>query len=94
MSSGVKPDTVKIGFWKALTLPVTIKRAARVAVLVGTVLIAINQGDNILLGDWPPFWKVILTYFVPYSVSSYSSAAFLSDLCRRNPLIPIKDLLQ
>ncbi|GAB5486697.1 MAG: hypothetical protein Pars2KO_02670 [Parasphingorhabdus sp.] len=49
-------------------------RALKVATLVGTILILINQGDQILAGNMPPFWKVLLTYLVPYLVSSYAGA--------------------
>ena len=52
-------------------------RALRVALLVGTVLIAINHGDRILNGSVAQldFLKMILTYFVPYGVSTFSSVA-------------------
>ncbi|MEM8799232.1 MAG: nitrate/nitrite transporter NrtS [Pseudomonadota bacterium] len=66
----------KPSFWREVRDPETVKRALRVAAIVGTILIAINQGDAILAGVMPPIWKIILTYCVPYSVSSYSAAAF------------------
>jgi hypothetical protein len=52
------------------------KTAVRIAVIVGTLLVIINYGDRIFLGsmhsnDW---FKVFLTYMVPFFVSSYSSA--------------------
>ena len=52
-------------------------RALRVALLVGTVLIAINHGDRILNSSVAQldFLKKILTYFVPYGVSTFSSVA-------------------
>ncbi len=52
-------------------------RALRVALLVGTVLIAINHGDRILNGSVAQldFLKMFLTYFVPYGVSTFSSVA-------------------
>ncbi len=52
-------------------------RACKVCGVVGTLLVAINQGDAILAGlpiDWG---KLILTYFVPYGVSTYSAVAAL-----------------
>ncbi|MEP2989744.1 MAG: nitrate/nitrite transporter NrtS [Parasphingorhabdus sp.] len=49
-------------------------RALKVAIVVGTVLTAINQGDQILSGNIPPVWKVLLTYLVPYLVSSFAGA--------------------
>lgn len=54
----------------------TVSTAIRVALVVGTLLIAINYGDKILAGSLTPAdWiKMFLTYCVPYCVSSYSSA--------------------
>ena len=49
-------------------------RALKVAFTVGTILTLINQGDQILAGIIPPLWKVLLTYLVPYLVSSYAGA--------------------
>jgi hypothetical protein len=52
-------------------------RALRVAVLVGTILVAINQGDVLLSGTLAPevIGKIVLTYCVPYAVSTYASVA-------------------
>ena len=50
-----------------------------VAVVIGSLLNAINQGPEILSGHWPVWWKLVLTYFVPFAVASYGSyAAFRS----------------
>lgn len=68
-----------MSFGAALTAPVTVKRALKVCAIVGTILVAINHGDVIAAGGAPPVWKIILTYLVPYSVSSYSPAAFIAD---------------
>ncbi|SMF00407.1 hypothetical protein SAMN02745866_00036 [Alteromonadaceae bacterium Bs31] len=51
------------------------RRSIKIALLVGTLLAAINYGDKILTGsmlatDWI---KLILTYFVPYAVATYSA---------------------
>ncbi len=57
----------------------TVKRAVVVGLVVGTLLCLINQWQAIVLGTVPVDWlKVVLTYFVPYAVSSYSTAASLS----------------
>ena len=49
--------------------------ALKVALVVGTALNALNQGDRLLQGwemvDWR---KALLTYLVPYLVSTYSAA--------------------
>lgn len=58
----------------------SVRRSLLVALVIGTVLNAINQGPEIFSGHWPVWWKLILTYFVPFAVASYGSyAAFLSD---------------
>lgn len=56
------------------THPQVIKRAFIVALIVGSLLNIINQGDN-FLSQTVVWWKVILTYMVPFCVSTYSSAA-------------------
>lgn len=52
-------------------------RGLKVGAIVGTVLVAINQGDQPRDGELPPqtVWKVLLTYLVPYCVSTYASVA-------------------
>ena len=66
----------KPSFWRAAREEATVRRALKVAAIVGTILIAINQGDALLAGEIPPLWKILLTYCVPYSVSTYSAASF------------------
>ncbi|MEM6899140.1 MAG: nitrate/nitrite transporter NrtS [Pseudomonadota bacterium] len=66
----------KGAFWRAAVQKDIVVRALRVAAIVGTILILINQIDVLLAGTLPPVWKILLTYCVPYSVSTYSAAAF------------------
>ena len=47
--------------------------ALRVALVVGTVLNVINQGDALLSGGPIVWWKLGLTYVVPYCVSTYGA---------------------
>jgi len=54
--------------------PGVVKRAIIVALIVGTLLNLINQGNHFFTGT-VVWWKLILTYLVPYCVSSYSSAS-------------------
>jgi len=57
----------------------TVALSVRVALVVGTVLAAINYGDRILLrGDMRPLdWvKLAVTYFVPYCVATYGAARY------------------
>ena len=51
----------------------TPKKAIFTSLVVGTLLTAINQGDVILSGLAPPAWKVILTYFIPYCVTTWGA---------------------
>jgi hypothetical protein len=51
------------------------RRSLFAAMVVGTVLNLINQGDA-LLGAVPINWfKIILTYCVPYAVSTYGAVS-------------------
>lgn len=56
-------------------IPATMSRAARLALVVGPVLVLINQGDTILAGHAPNWFKVALTLMVPYCVSTWTSVA-------------------
>jgi len=53
----------------------TIVRAAiRIALVVGTILNLINQGDRLFSGLPLSWLHVGLNYLVPYCVASYSAA--------------------
>ena len=51
----------------------TPKKAFFTACVVGTVLTAINHGDSIIVGEFPSFLKVSLTYCVPFCVTTWGS---------------------
>lgn len=52
----------------------TPRKAFLTALVVGTILTAINHGDSIVIhGDWPPLLKVLLTYCVPYCVTTWGA---------------------
>ena len=51
----------------------TPKKAFLTALVVGTILTAINHGDTIILGEWPPVLKMFLTYCVPYCVTTWGA---------------------
>ena len=55
------------------------RRSLIVALVVGTILNAINQGDALLGSGEIVLWKLLLTYFVPFAVASYGSYAALRD---------------
>jgi hypothetical protein len=52
-------------------------RGLKTGLFVGTILVAINQGDMILSGqlDASAAWKIPLTYLVPYCVATYGAVA-------------------
>ena len=50
----------------------TLRRSGLIALAVGTLLTAINQGDVLLAGHWTAglLWKIPLTYAVPFVVAT------------------------
>lgn len=64
-----------------------VRRGLKFAVVVGTLLIAINHGDAILSGELTGtnYLKMGLTVVVPYMVSVFSSVSALSDRARDCP---------
>lgn len=86
-SSSLADARKPIGFFRALMDPVAVKRALQVGAVVGTILVAINHGDAILKGEMPSILKMMLTYCVPYCVSSYSTAMFMVELSRKSASI-------
>lgn len=59
------------------TRPTVVRSSLIVAVVVGTILNVINQGDA-LFGDKPlVVWKLLLTFAVPYCVSTYGAVMAL-----------------
>lgn len=50
-----------------------VRRSLAVAVVVGTILNFINQGDALIAGAGLVVWKIVLTYMVPYCVATYGA---------------------
>ncbi|MDC3170025.1 nitrate/nitrite transporter NrtS [Paracoccaceae bacterium] len=52
-----------------------IKRAIKIALIVGCILALINHGDRIIFQDMQSvdWFKILLTFCVPYCVSTISS---------------------
>jgi hypothetical protein len=52
-----------------------LRRSLTVALVVGTVLTFLNQGDTIFAGNWKTqlYWKVPLTYCVPFLVATFGA---------------------
>jgi hypothetical protein len=51
-------------------------RCACVALVVGTILNLINQGDAIFGAASINWTKIVLTYLVPYAVSTYGTVSY------------------
>jgi hypothetical protein len=51
-------------------------RSGCAAIVVGTILNLINQGDAILEAASLNWIKIVLTYFVPYAVSTYGAVSY------------------
>ncbi len=52
-----------------------LKRSIIAALVVGTILTLLNQGDVLISGSWNNalYWKIPLTYCVPLLVASYGA---------------------
>jgi len=55
----------------------TIARSLKVALIVGTALNIINQGDALMNDEHVNIFKCLLTYTVPYCVATYGAVAAL-----------------
>ena len=62
--------------WRCAVSDGVPRRSFYVAVMVGTILNLINQGDALLAGTSINWTKIALTYVVPYLVSTYGAVSF------------------
>ena len=58
-----------------------VRRAIKVSLVVGTLLVIINHAPALWRGDFNPFrmFQMGLTYIVPYCVATWSSVAALLE---------------
>jgi hypothetical protein len=68
-------------FLRLASAPSVVRRALLYAVVVGSLLIAINHGDAVLSGEITSgrLLKMGLTVLVPYAVSTLSSVSALRE---------------
>ena len=52
------------------------RRSLWVALVVGTILNLINQGDVLVAGARPNILKLVLTFAVPYVVATYGAVSY------------------
>jgi hypothetical protein len=52
-----------------------LRRSLSVALVVGTVLTILNQGDTLFAGEWKSalYWKIPLTFCVPFLVATFGA---------------------
>lgn len=65
--------------------PTVVRRALKTALIVGTILIAINHGDALIKGQLTieRLLKMGLTVLVPYLVSTTSSVGAIREMRTR-----------
>ena len=72
------PKMFDHAFQRALRPPI-LNRSVKIAVVVGTLLNLINQGDR-LFGAGDINWiKLVLTFLVPFCVATFGAWAALRD---------------
>lgn len=79
------PSSASVAEWCRLACTGSVvRRGLKFAVVVGTVLIAINHGDVILAGELTRanYFKMALTVVVPYMVSVLSSVGAMANETR------------
>ena len=62
-------------YWRLSVSDGVPRRSLKVALVVGVVLNLINQGPTIFAGLEPVWWKVGLTFVVPYLVATYGAVS-------------------
>ena len=68
MKKTATPDFFQLAFGNG-----TPKKALMTALVVGTILTTINHGDFILRGESINFYKIMLTYCVPFCVTTWGA---------------------
>lgn len=59
------------------------RRSFFLAVIVGTILNLINQGDAVFGPGHVNLIKIVLTYAVPYCVATYGAVSYRVSVARR-----------
>lgn len=62
------------GMWRLMLCWRIACPSLKVALVVGTVLNALNNGEQIWLEHSVDLWRVAMNFVVPYCVASYSAA--------------------
>jgi len=75
--------------WHYATSDGVPRRSFAVALIVGTILNLINQGDALFIGMPIDLTKLLLTYLVPYAVSTYGAVSYRLHAARPAPAEPV-----
>jgi len=80
-----QPATGVTAWLRLAAHPATVRRAFITALIVGSVLIAINHGPAILAGQLTreEIVQMCLTVLVPYAVSTVSSVSTRKELAKK-----------
>ena len=68
MNQTATPDFFELAFSDG-----TPQKSVMTALVVGTILAIINHGDFILKGESINYFKILLTYCVPYCVTTWGA---------------------
>ena len=80
--------------WRYATSDGVPRRSCIIALIVGTILNLINQGDALFTGMPIDVTKLLLTYLVPYCVSTYGAVSYRLHVTRPDLSGPASALLQ
>ena len=72
--------------WECAMAPGVPRRSLAAALVVGTILNLINQGDALFGGKALDWTKLVLTYIVPYCVATYGAVSVRLEMMRRGAL--------
>ena len=80
--NGIRKNEMPKEFLQLCFSKSILKRAGITAFIVGTILIVINHGEALFQGtvDLNRLFKMILTMFVPYLVSTISSVSTILSM--------------
>lgn len=75
------------------THPSTVRRARQTALIVGTVLLVINHGPAMFAGQLTGerILQILLTFLVPYTVSTISSVATRHEIHFATAAVPERE---
>jgi hypothetical protein len=65
--------------------PQVMRQSLLVSFVVGSILNVINQGDALMGGQPISIFKVVLTYCVPFLVSTYGAWSMAKSMKRPTP---------